>query len=185
MDKVYNLNREATMGTNLNITNNVYLRSLYRGNADLSKKDARKEAKKEAVAFADTNALVRGAKVLTSQAYSGDDRLDSKASKAKFYLQMKSFSDAYNYTMDSADQLGTVDAKKALKEMKSLRKDYKDELEELGVTFDEKGYMNLSSSAFDNIDKEEFEEMFGEDSQFLKELTKISKKLNRHIDYQA
>jgi hypothetical protein len=87
--------------------------------------------------------------------------------------------------MDSADQLGTVDAKKALKEMKSLRKDYKDELEELGVTFDEKGYMNLSSSAFDNIDKEEFEEMFGEDSQFLKELTKISKKLNRHIDYQA
>ena len=173
------------MSLKFDVTNNAYLRSLYRGNAELSKKSERKGASKQALVHADTNALIKGAKVLTSQSYSDDEKLDTKAAKAKFYLQMKSFADSYNYTVSSTEELGTYDAKRASKDMKALRKKYKDELEDLGITFDEKGYMKMSNSSFDNISRENYEEMFGKDSEFMKDLTKISRKLNRHIDYQA
>ena len=69
--------------------------------------------------------------------------------------------------------------------MKALVKKYSDELEDLGVSFNDKGYMELSESAFDNIDEADFENTFGKDSDFMKSLNSIAKKLNRHIDVQA
>ena len=45
--------------------------------------------------------------------------------------------------------------------------------------------MELSESAFDNIDEADFENTFGKDSDFMKSLNSIAKKLNRHIDVQA
>ena len=123
--------REATMSLKFDVTNNAYLRSLYRGNAELSKKSERKDASKQALVHADTNALIKGAKVLTSQSYSDDEKLDTKAAKAKFYLQMKSFADSYNYTVSSTEELGTM--AESEEELKSLLMKVKEKSEKVGL----------------------------------------------------
>lgn len=167
------------------VTTNSYLRSLYKDNRTLSTKSGRSDASSQELVFNDTKALMRGIAVLGDEDYGDKEETDNKSDKSRFYLKMKSFSDAYNYTLSSSSDYVTKDTKKAVKQMKQLAKDYSDELEDLGITFDDDGYMSMSESAFDNIDEGYFEDSFGENSDFMKQLNSIARKLNRHIDYQA
>ncbi|MDD6550968.1 MAG: hypothetical protein PUF16_04240 [Lachnospiraceae bacterium] len=169
------------------VTNNLYLRNLYKStDSSLSKKSSRKEAAKPKLIIADTTALRKGISSLASEDYGDEDEEDNEIDKANFYKKMKSFADAYNYTLDSSSSYKTnSDARKAAKQMRSLTSKYSDELDDLGVSFDSDGYMQLSDSAFDNIDEAKFESSFGKDSEFMKSLDSIAKKLYRHIDVQA
>lgn len=167
------------------VTNNINLRNLYKGtDSGYSKKSNRREASKGQLVIADTKALRRSISSLADEDY-GDDSEDNKIDKASFYKKMKAFADTYNYTVDSSEGYRSTYSKKALKQMKQLADTYSDELENLGVTFDDDGYMSMSESAFDNIDESEFEDMFGKDSDFMSQLDTIARKLNRHIDLQA
>ncbi len=65
--------------------------------------------------------------------------------------------------------------------MKSIASKYSDELDQLGVTFDSKGYMKISASAVDNIKLSTYGERLGE-SDFLKDLEKNTQKIYRRID---
>lgn len=173
--------------SNYTVTNNLYLRNLYKSvDSSLAGKTARAEASKPKLIYADSSALQKGISSLADEDYGDPDEEDSKITKAEFYKKMKAFADSYNYTSDSSSSYSTNRyAKNASKQMKALVKKYSDELEDLGVSFNDKGYMELSESAFDNIDEADFENTFGKDSDFMKSLNSIAKKLNRHIDVQA
>ena len=169
------------------VKNNLYLRNLYKSvDSSLSKKSERTETSKPKLIYADTTALQKGISALADEDYGDPDEEDSKITKAEFYKKMRAFADSYNYTLDSSSSYSTNrHAKSATKQMKALVKEYGDDLEDLGVSFNDKGYMELSESAFDNIDEADFEDTFGKDSDFMKSLNSIAKKLNRHIDVQA
>ncbi|MQN01040.1 MAG: hypothetical protein DUD27_09175 [Lachnospiraceae bacterium] len=166
------------------VTNNLYLRNLYKStDTSLTKKSARKETSTPKLIIADTAALQKSISTLYDVDYGDPDETDNKIEKADFYKKMKAFADTYNNTVDSSSSYSSNrDAKKAVNEMKSLREKYSDELDDLGVTFDDDGYMKLSESAFDNIDEADFEDMFGKGSDFMSSLNSIAKKLYRHID---
>lgn len=168
------------------VTNNITLRDLYKGtDSSYSKKANRREVSAGKLVIADTKALRKSISSLAEEDY-GDDSEDNTIDKAAFYKKMKAFADTYNYTLESSGSYSNSYTKKALKQMKQLQSEYSDELEDLGVSFDDdKGYMTMSESAFDNIDESEFEDMFGKDSDFMTQLDSIAKKLNRHIDVQA
>lgn len=165
------------------VTNNSYLRNLYKStDSTLSKKSARNQTAKGKLVIADTSALRKGISTLYDEDYGDADEADTDSDKEDFKNKMHAFADAYNYTLDSSSSYGSSYSKKAVKQIKSLVDTYGDDLTDLGVSFDDKGYMTLSDSAFDNIDEAEFEDTFGSDSDFMQRLDSIAKKLNRHID---
>ena len=169
------------------VTNNMYLRNLYKStDSSLVKGSNRKEASKPKLIIADTTALQKGISSLADEDYGDPDEEDEEITKANFYKKMKAFADAYNNTLDSSSSYKTSKyAKNATKQIKSLVSQYSDELDDLGVSLDDDGYMTLSDSAFDNIDEADFEGTFGKDSEFMMSLNSIAKKLYRHIDVQA
>jgi hypothetical protein len=166
------------------ITSNAYLRSLYNDDRSFTKKSVRSDASNAQLVNADSRALTRGIKFLGKYDY-GDEKKDTKAQQTKFYQNMIAFQDAYNNTLKSSHDSKDPSTKKLAKDMKKLTEKYSKELGELGVKFDSHGYMTVKGSAIDNIDISEFEETFGKDSDFMKDLAKISKKITKHVDIQA
>lgn len=168
------------------VKTNSFLRDLYKENRTFASKSGRTEIAKTSLQKADEKALRNGIDALADFDYEDDDKNDSDSTKKKYYNKLKAFVDSYNYTIDSgSDNSNDSSVKSKIKSMKSLMKKYSSELEDLGITSDDKGFLSLSTSALDNIKISSYEEMFGEDSKFTKELSKYSKSISNHIDAYA
>ncbi len=68
-----------------------------------------------------------------------------------------------------------------IKKIKALTEKYSAELKSLGISVKE-GYMSISSTASTNISPDKYEELFGKDSSYMKELSALAKKMNRSVD---
>ncbi len=174
------------MSSNFSVTNNWYLRNNYRTDKELSKMANRDGVSGAKLSGADSAALKRGIRALKDYKYEDAKKVSSKDTntvlgKAPFYNTLKAFADTYNYTLDSGKSSSNNDIKKLSKNMKNIANKYSKELDELGVTFDKKGYMKVSASAVDNIKLSTYGEKLGE-SDFLKELEKNTQKIYRRID---
>lgn len=166
--------------SNFTVTANGYLRNLYSGNRDLVNVSERAKVSTKDLGKADTKALSKGIAALSTYDYenSGDDSVE-------FYKMVKGFADSYNYTLESGNSLSEGDqrTKSVLKDIKKLREEYGDELEKYGISFKSSGYMEVDGSAFDNIKPGSFKNIMGADSEFMKNLSNISNKLTRRINY--
>ncbi|MCR5099346.1 MAG: hypothetical protein K6B14_10445 [Lachnospiraceae bacterium] len=174
------------MSSSFSVTNNWYLRNNYRKNVELSKMANRSDISDMKLAGADSAALKRGIRSLRDYKYEDTKKLSSKDTdnvlgKAQFYGNLKAFADTYNYTLDSGKKSSNADIKKITRNMKNIANKYSKELDELGVTFDSKGYMKISASAVDNIKLSTYEEKLA-GSDFLKDLEKNTQKIYRRID---
>ena len=167
-----------------NITSNSFLRSLYNDDRSFAKKSVRSSADKDSLLKADTKALRRGINNMSKYDY-GDDTKDTSLEKTQFYNNIVAFTDTYNNTLVSAHDQGDYESKSVYRQMKKLATKYADDLKEVGVKFDDNGYMSIKESSVNNIDISNYKEKFGNDSEFMKELSKLNKKLTRHIDAQA
>ena len=168
------------------ITNNVYLRTIYGNNRDLTNKSKREETSKSKLSAADSAALKKGIAALAGFDYkdrSSENETDT--AKGKLYNTMRAFSDAYNNTLESASGSKNSSMSKVAKQMKNLSREYADELSTYGISFDGNGYMSVKGSAVDNISISKFESVVGKDSEYMKKLSDYAKKLSRHIDIGA
>ncbi|MCR5770103.1 MAG: hypothetical protein K6G87_02580 [Butyrivibrio sp.] len=163
------------------VTANYYLRNLYGSNKDYIIGSTRLQASNASVVSADSKALAKGAKKMMSLDY-GSYATDDDIENAMLGNNIKAFIDTYNNTIDSASDSDLKDIKKLVSKMKTLGKEYEEELEELGITFDDDGYMTIDSSAVENLDNKKFESVFGEDSDFTKTVRSLARKLYKHID---
>ncbi|SKC00649.1 hypothetical protein SAMN06296386_11323 [Lachnospiraceae bacterium] len=170
--------------SNFTVTNNYYLYNLYKENSLYAIKEKREGVKSGKLLAADTKALLKGVKVLGSENY-GDEKDDTNAENKRLYKKLKSFADAYNYTMESSKEFDSRRTRKIRKEMDALKEKYADKLEAYGITFSDKGYMKLSKTTIDGVDNRKFEKYFGEESEFSNTVKKLAKKLYNHVDYQA
>lgn len=168
---------------NFTVTANSYLRSLYTGNRNLVTNSERAKVSVTDRGKADTKALRNGISSLSEYDY--DEEVDKDEEDTKFYKTLKAFADSYNNTIKTGGELSETDptTKRLVKEMKKLKNEYGDELERLGISFDSKGYMSISSTAMDNISPKNYKDILGEDSPFMKDLEKLSTKLSRRINY--
>ncbi|MCR5452034.1 MAG: hypothetical protein K6F00_05340 [Lachnospiraceae bacterium] len=167
-----------------NITSNSFLRSLYNDDRSFAKKSVRNNSTDSALLKADSKALKRGLRVIGAYDY-GTNEKDSKNEKTEFFNNITAFTDVYNNTLKSSHDVGDANSKAVYKQLKKLSSKYAEELKAVGVKFDDNGYMNIKESSINNIDVSNYKDYFGSDSDFMKDLTKISKKLTRHIDELA
>lgn len=160
------------------VTTNMYLRQVYAPNRGLCVKANRTEATNKTLISADSSALGKAIKTIGSFKFSDD----SKLNKEKFSKTLKSFTDAYNYTISTSGKEKEGKVASSSKQIKQLTKKYESELKSLGVSVDKDGYMKISSTASTNISPDKYEELFGKDSEFMNELSKYAKKMNKSIN---
>ena len=177
---------KGSVMSNFSVTNNWYLRNNYKTTKELSKLSNRSDVSEGKLAGADSLALKRGIRSLRDYKYEDAKKVSSKDTdtvlgKGKFYKTLKAFADTYNYSLDSGKNSSNADIKKLSKNMKKIAEKYSDELDELGVTFDSKGYMSISPSAVDHIKLSTYGEKLA-DSDFLTDLENNTKKIYRRVD---
>ena len=173
--------------SSFSVSTNYYLRSLYSTDRSLISKATRDETKASSLQKADQDALRKGIRALADWDYEDDEENKKKTVKAKFYKNLKAFMDSYNYTLESGDKASLEDGtiKHSVNNMRALSKKYSEELSSLGIKTDSKGYMKISNSALDNIDLDNYEDVFGKDSKYMKALSQYSKHVSNHIDQTA
>lgn len=173
--------------SSFSVSTNYYLRSLYSADRSLINKATREETKASSLQKADQDALRKGIRALADWDYEDEDENKKKTVKAKFYKNLKAFTDAYNYTLESGDKASPEDSsiKHSVNNIRSLSKKYSEELSSLGIKTDSKGYMKISDSALDNIDLDNYEEVFGKNSKYMKALSQYSKHVSSHINETA
>lgn len=165
-----------------NITSNSALRVAYGSYRNLISKNDREGATNVALTRADSYALKNTIKSLRLSKY--DDKKDptETSGKAKTYsTKLKAFLDTFNNTYESSRKSNDPNIKKAAASMKALAKKYKSELEDVGITIDKDGYLKRSTSSKIETTKP-FEEMFGKNSKFLRELDRIPNTIKNHVD---
>ncbi|MBR1634835.1 MAG: hypothetical protein IJ682_07240 [Lachnospiraceae bacterium] len=167
--------------SSFSVTNNHYLRVIYTGNTDVIKKADRENASSSKLSQADSTALRKAIARLAD--FDMDDVADDDdTKKTTFYNNVKAFSDAYNYTLESGSDSQNASISKLTKQMKQLSEKYADKMSDYGITFDDKGYMSVKNSAINNISTSKYKELIGKDSDYAKELSSLAKKISRHID---
>lgn len=179
----------ATKGivmANYSVTSSVFLRDFYSKNRQFASKANREEATEKQLSTADSLALKKAIRALEDYDYGDGSTDDTDAENIKFYKTLKAFADTYNYSLDSSTSSSSKDIKKLGKKMQEFASKYEDELEDLGITFSSKGYMEVSASAVDNISKYNYGKTFSSTSStksnFLSELNTLTQKVYRRID---
>ncbi len=171
---------------NYTVTSSAYLRNNYSAYRQLSIKASREEASQKELSTADSLALKKAIRSLSDYNYSDSEDDDTDAENIKFYKTLKAFADTYNYTYDSSSSSSSGSIKSLSKKMKNFAEKYEDELKELGITFNSKGYMEVSASAIDNIKESTYGEYFsknsGYKSAFLDDLKDVTQKIYRRVD---
>ncbi len=168
------------------ITSSKYLRDFYLSDRELTKKASREKASERTVSLADSKALRRALRDLENYDYGDGSKDDTDNEKSTLYKHLKAFADTYNYTMDSSSSSSSSGIKAMSKKMKQFSEKYADELEDLGITFDQKGYMSIKPSAVDNLKRSTYGKAFSatsdSKSDFLKDLEGVASKIYRRID---
>ncbi len=165
------------------ITNNVYLRTIYGSNRDLTNTTKREETSRSKLSAADYAALRKGIAALADFDFTertSDSETDT--AKGKLFNTMRAFSDAYNNTLESAGSSQNSSMSKIAKQIKNLSKEHAEELSTYGIIFDNNGYMSVKGSSIDNISLSKYEKVVGKDSDYMKKLSDYAKKLSKHID---
>lgn len=162
------------------VSANNYLRNLYSNNRNLVNNSERAKVTVADRGKADTAALKKGIASLSDYDY--DTESDDET---KFYKTLKAFADSYNNTIKTGDELSNTDSntKRLVNQMKKLKEQYGEELENYGISFDSKGYMSINDTAMDTISVNKYKDLLGEDSEFMADLEKLSKKLQRRINF--
>lgn len=159
------------------VSNSLSLRQYYHDYRSLVVQKNRSDVSTGTLSFADSQALRNAIRRLGDYDFeeSSDDDL---------YSKLKAFTDTCNYTITSGTKYAKNDdsVKRAISSMKSLNREYEDELKKYGVTMDDQGNMQMSDSAPKNISHEKFKKMFGSESEYMNKLYNYAKRINKKVD---
>lgn len=156
------------------ISSDYYLKVFYKNNTNVSKSTGRSEYSSSELSYEDARALKRAVKQLGSYSYSEDDDLD------KIKDTISAFVDTYNNALSSSGKDQSDEVKRSAKQLKKLVDKYKDELDNLGITIDEKkGIMTLNKDRLSASSIDDIKEVFSNDKSDLLKLTKqVSRQLS-------
>lgn len=165
------------------ITNNLTIRQFYGDNRAYLKKSTRQESTPARLNAVDSSALRKAIRALRESEYSDEKDTSSTTGSVKnFAKRMKAFVDVYNNTVSGAKENSSDrDVKNTLRRIKSLTSQYEDELDNAGIRVQNDGTLKVSDSSSVKS-TERFESIFGEDSDYLKDLDKLARRIHRHVD---
>lgn len=163
-------NTFAGMGTSL--SSSYYLRNLYISNRDAGTSSKRSSFRNSELALADGIALRRAVKNLGSFTYDDDSDKNIRNS-------VQAYITAYNNTISSLSDSMDYDLKHDLKQLKNLTSEYKDELDDIGITVNENGTLTSRSSLFSTASLSKFEELFSGESTYMRRASSYGKRIEQ------
>lgn len=166
-------NTHAGMGTSL--SSSYFLRNLYISNRDAGTSSKRSSFKNSELSLADGMALRRAVKNLGSFTYDDDSDKNIRNS-------VQAFISAYNNTVSSVSDSTDHDLKHDLKQLKNLTSEYKDQLDDIGITVNENGTLTSRSSLFSTASLSKFKELFSGDSTYMQRVSSYSKRIEQRSE---
>lgn len=162
------------------ISASTALKNAYSGNTMFSVDSFRKGTANRDVVSADQKALMR--------ALNSMDKLDYKDTSPEntkgIYNRLMSYVDVYNNTVESGKESSSTDIKRTMNEMKKFSKEHADELADLGITLKSDGSLKVDTKKFKTATTRQVSKVFSPDSDYVKGLKKLTKKLRGQITRQ-
>lgn len=157
--------------TGISLSSEYYLRNFYKNNRKLFKTSNRDDYTESELSYEDSRALKRAAKALESYDY------DEADNGANIVSTIEAFVDTYNNVLSSSDSKDS-DAYRYNKQLQRLTKQYKDELEDIGVSINKDGTLSISENILKGSTHNEVKKVFSKEAGYTRQLTSISKRMN-------
>ncbi len=155
----------------VSLTSNFYMKNFYRYNRNAIKVSTRSDYSTTELSYEDTRALKRAVSKLDDFDYEDSDNMENLISS------IKAFAETYNYTIDT-NSLEDASTYRLTKQLKALSKKYEDELEDIGITFEEDGKMSISENILEGSTVKEFKNVFSKDTGYLDSMRHIARRMH-------
>lgn len=157
--------------TAVSLTSNFYMKNFYRFNRNAIKVSTRSDYSTTELSYEDTRALKRAIAKLDDFNFEDEDNLENVINS------VKAFAETYNYTIDtnSSEDASTY---RLTKQLKALSEKYSDELEDIGITFEDDGKMSITTNILENSTVDEFKKVFAKDTGYLDSMRGIAKRMH-------
>lgn len=156
-------------GAGVSLSSTYYLRNFYRSNRNVISAAQRSSYSKSELSYEDAAALRHAVNKLGSFSYSDDDSENIRNN-------VKAFVDTYNNLLSSSDSTDN-EIKHAASQLKSLSKQYSDELDKVGITVNSDGSLTRRDSLIETASLSKFKTLFSSDSDYMKKVSSYAKRL--------
>lgn len=171
----------SKISSGLTLSTDYFMRNYYINNRNLATSSYRSDYSSVELSFEDSRALTRAAKRLPNNDYGSSTDTEDEDIGTTTRSSIEAFVETYNNTIDSAKDSDDHDTQRQLKRMKTLTNKYADELEEIGVTINKDGSLELNEDLLKSANNSKARKLFTEDSDYPTQLSKIAGKLNSAV----
>lgn len=163
------------VGTGVTLSTNYYMRNFYASNRDAGKSSKRSEFSNHELSLEDGLALKRAVKSLGSFTYEEDNDTNIRNG-------VKAFISTYNNTISSLSDSSDRDLTRDLKRLKSLTKEYANDLDKVGITVNNDGTLTGRDALLGTVHLDKLEKLFSSSSDYMKHVTSYSKQIQTRAD---
>ncbi len=163
------------VGAGTTLSSTYYMRNFYSKNANARISSTRSALSEKDLSAADGLALRRAIRSLGSFTY--DDTSDSNIRNG-----VLAYISTYNNALSSAADTGDHSLERYAKQMKSITKEYADELDDIGITVNDDGTLTSRSTLFKSADLSNFKSLFSRDSKFMQRTTAVAKRIQQRSE---
>lgn len=157
------------------------LRNAYSGNLNYRESSFRNHSSNHDVVKADRRAMARVLDRLETLDYDSKEPEDTQT----IYNTVTSYLDIYNNMVKSAKSSSAKDIKRSADDMKQLTREYREQLEKIGVTTKADGTVKVDKSKLKKATTGQIEGLFSNQSDYGARMKKIMKKLQGRVNRQA
>lgn len=169
------------VSSGVSLSTNYFLRNFYTNNQKAAKTSGRSGYSNVELSYEDSRALNRAAKRLSKSDFGSDtDEKDddlNDTSKAA----IEAFVDTYNYTVTSGKSSSDYETKRYVKQLNTLSKKHADELEDLGITINSDGTLDLNKDLLKTANNSKARKLLSPDQEYPQKLVKLSRKMNSAV----
>lgn len=162
----------ATANTAISLSHSYYLRNFYKSNRDAANASKRKEMSNSKLSQADGEALRAAIRGLRNFNYS-----DNTDDGANIYSSVSAFLETYNNALDSSGKSNDSSLLRYEKQLKRLANEYKDELEDIGVTIKSDGTLVKNDNLLKKANVADIKKLFGPEAEFADKSHRYAKQI--------
>jgi len=169
------------VSSGVSLSTNYFLRNFYTNNQKASKSSNRSAFSNVELSYEDSRALSRAAKRLSKNDYGSDkDEKDSDLNDTS-RAAIEAFVDTYNNTITSGKSSSDYETKRYVKQLNTLSKKHADELEDLGITINSDGTLDLNKDLLKTANNSKARKLLSPDQEYPQKLVKLSRKMNSAV----
>ena len=164
---------------NAAFSSSFYLRSFYSSNRSAASTDSyRSKASNYTLLSADTNAIHNAVKKLSSMDF------DDEENQGDIDNSISAFVSTYNNLIESSGSSDANSVRIARNHIKSIAKDYEEQLKEIGLTLNSKGTLKLDRDTLSEASLKKLKSLFSDShdsDSFIGSIKKHSKSIQNYI----